>query len=134
MRRGGAPRGHEVVERLRESPLCADCPYVWLDATFVKVGEDGRVVSQAVVVAVGVKADGARELRGVEVGPSEDGAFWRRFLRSLVARGLRGVRLVVSDAHEGLRQAVALVLHGAAWQRRRVHFLRNALASVPKGA
>ena len=122
------------VERFRSRPLRAAYPYLWLDATFLKVREAGRVVSQAVVVAIGVTAEGVREVLGVEVGPSEDGAFWRRFLRGLVARGLTGVQLVVSDAHEGLRQAIAAVLHGASWQRCRVHFLRNALALVPKGA
>ena len=122
------------VERFRSRPLASAYPYLWLDATFVKVREEGRVVSQAVVIAVGVTADGRRELLGCDIGPSEDGAFWLAFLRSLVARGLRGVRLVTSDAHEGLRQAIGAVLHGAAWQRCRVHFLRNALAVVPKGA
>jgi transposase-like protein len=122
------------VERFRNRPLGEPYPYVWLDATFVKARVDGRVVSQAVVVAVGVAASGAREILGVDVGPSEDGGFWLRFLRSLVARGLRGVRLVTSDAHEGLRQAIGAVLHGASWQRCRVHFLRNALALVPKAA
>jgi transposase-like protein len=122
------------VERFRTRPLTAAYPYVWLDATFVKVREGGRVVSQAVVIAVGVTADGVREVLGVDVGPSEDGAFWLRFLRSLVARGLTGVQLVTSDAHAGLKQAIAAVFHGAAWQRCRVHFVRNALALVPKGA
>jgi putative transposase len=122
------------VERFRQRPLTAACPYLWLDATFVKAREDGRVVSQAVVIAVGVTADGVREILGVDVGPSEDGAFWLRFLRALVARGLGGVRLVTSDAHAGLRQAIGAVLHGAGWQRCRVHFIRNALAVVPKGA
>jgi len=122
------------VERFRTRPLTAAYPYLWLDATFVKVREDGRVVAQAVVVAVGVTAEGVREVLGVAIGPSEDGAFWLRFLRGLVARGLRGVQLVTSDAHEGLRQAIAAVLHGTSWQRCRVHFLRNALALVPKGA
>lgn len=122
------------VERFRTRPLGAGYPYLWLDATFVKVRQDGRVVSQAVVVAVGVSAEGTREVLGVDIGPSEDGAFWLRFLRGLVARGLTGVQLVVSDAHEGLRQAIGAVLHGASWQRCRVHFLRNALALAPKGA
>lgn len=122
------------VERLRTRPLATTYPYVWLDATFVKGREDGRVVSQAVVIAVGVTAEGVREVLGVDIGPSEDGAFWLAFLRGLVARGLAGVRLVTSDAHEGLRTAIAAVLHGAAWQRCRVHFLRNALAFVPKAA
>jgi putative transposase len=120
------------VERFRHRPLAEAYPYLWLDATFVKVRDGGRVVSQAVVMAVGVTASGQREIVGVDVGPSEDGAFWLAFLRSLVARGLGGVRLVTSDAHEGLRQAIGAVLHGAMWQRCRVHFLRNALALVPK--
>jgi putative transposase len=120
------------VERFRTRPLSDPYPYLWLDATFLKVRDGGRVVSQAVVVAVGVTAQGVREVVGVDIGPSEDGAFWLRFLRALVARGLAGVRLVVSDAHEGLRQAIAAVFHGAAWQRCRVHFVRNALALVPK--
>src|SRR5918998_4435472 len=122
------------VERFRTRPLVGPYPYVWLDATYVKVRDGGRVASQAIVVAVGVTAEGVREVLGCDVGPSEDGAFWLRFLRGLVARGLRGVRLVTSDAHEGLRQAIGAVLHGASWQRRRVHFLRNALALVPKAA
>jgi transposase-like protein len=122
------------VERFRNRPLGANYPYPWLDATFVKVREAGRVVSQAVVIAGGVTSRGVREGLGVEVEPSEDGAFWLRFLRSLVARGLREVRLVTSDAHEGLRQAIAAVLHWASWQRCRVHVLRNALALVPKTA
>jgi len=92
------------------------------------------VVGLAVVIAVGVTAQGVREVVGVDVDPSEDGAFWLGFLRGLAARGLTGVRLVTSDAHEGLRQASAAVRHGASWQRCRVHFLRNALALVPKAA
>lgn len=123
-----------VVERFRSRPLPGAYPYVWLDATYLKVREDGRVVSMAVVIAVGVHASGQREVLGLDVGPSEDGAFWLRFLRSLVARGLSGVRLVTSDAHEGLKAAIAAVLHGAGWQRCRVHFVRNALALVPKSA
>ncbi len=123
----------EEVERFRMRSLGEPYPYLWLDATFVKVREAGRVVSQAVVRAVGVTASGVREVLGVDVGPSEDGTFWLRFLRSLVARGLHGVCLVTSDAHEGLRQAIGAVLHGASWQRCRVHFVRNALALVPKG-
>ena len=122
------------VERFRTRPLTGAYPSLWVDATFVKGRVDGRVVSLAVVVAVGVNADGARDVLGVDVGPREDGAFWLAFLRGLVARGLRGVHLVVSDAHEGLRQAIGAVLHGASWQRCRVHFLRNALALVPKAA
>lgn len=122
------------VERFRTRRLEGPYPYVWLDATFVKVRDQGRVVSKAVVLAVGVRATGEREVLGLDVGPSEDGAFWLQFLRGLVARGLAGVQLVISDAHEGLKAAVAAVLHGAAWQRCRVHFVRNALALVPKAA
>lgn len=122
------------VERFRTRSLTDAYPYLWVDATFVKARVDGRVVSQAVVVAVGVRADGVREVLGMDVGPSEDGAFWLAFLRSLVARGLGGVQVVTSDAHEGLRQAIGAVWHGASWQRCRVHFLRNALALVPKVA
>lgn len=108
-------------------------PYVFCDATYVKARADGRVVSRAVVVATGVAADGAREVLGVDVGDSEDEVFWTAFLRSLRARGLSGVRLVISDAHAGLKAAVARVLSGASWQRCRVHFVRNALAKVAKG-
>jgi transposase-like protein len=123
-----------VVERFRSRPLAGTYPYVWLDATYLKVRQDGRVVSMAVVIAVGVHATGQREVLGLDVGPSEDGAFWLTFLRSLVARGLAGVRLVTSDAHEGLTAAIAAVLYGASWQRCRVHFVRNVLALVPKHA
>jgi len=122
------------VERFRNRRLEGAYPYVWLDATFLKVRENGRVVSMAVVMAVGVKATGEREVLGLDVGHSEDGAFWLQFLRGLVARGLSGVKLVISDAHEGLKGAIAAVLQGAAWQRCRVHFVRNALALVPKTA
>jgi transposase-like protein len=122
------------VERFRTRRLPGPYPYVWLDATFLKVRDGGRVVSLAVVIAIGVRASGEREVLGLDVGPSEDGAFWLQFLRSLVARGLAGVRLVTSDAHEGLKGAIAAVLQGAAWQRCRVHFVRNALAYVPKSA
>jgi putative transposase len=122
------------VERFRTRRLAGPYPYVWLDATFVKVRECGRVVSQAVVVAIGVRQSGEREVLGLDAGPSEDGAFWLQFLRGLVARGLSGVQLVVSDAHEGLKGAIAAVLTGASWQRCRVHFVRNALALVPKAA
>jgi putative transposase len=121
------------VERFRTRRLEGGYPYLWLDATFLKVRDGERVVTNAVVVAVGVTAEGRREVLGFDVGPSEDGAFWEAFLRSLVGRGLRGVELAVSDAHEGLKGAIAAVLHGAGWQRCRVHFVRNALALVPKG-
>ena len=122
------------VESFRTRRLEGPYPYVWLDATFLKVRENGRVVSQAVVIAIGVKASGEREILGLDVGPSEDGAFWTAFLRGLVARKLSGVKLVVSDAHEGLKGAISAVLTGASWQRCRVHFVRNALALVPKSA
>jgi putative transposase len=109
-------------------------PYLFLDATYLKARVDGRVVSRAVVIATGVTADGGREVLGLDVGDSEDGAFWTAFLRSLKARGLGGVQLAVSDAHTGLKQAISAVMAGAAWQRCRVHFLRNVLARVPRGA
>ena len=124
----------EEVERFRNRPLEGVFPYVWLDATFVKVRDGGRVVAMAVVVAIGVNGDGQREVLGLDVGPSEDGAFWLAFLRGLVARGLGGVQLVSSDAHQGLKGAIQAVLHGATWQRCRVHFVRNLLALVPKSA
>jgi transposase-like protein len=102
---------------------------VWLDATYVKARQDGQVVSVAVVIAIGVNAEsGQREVLGLDVGPSEDGAFWLSFLRSLVARGLSEVRLVTSDSHQGLKSAVEAILQGAGWQRCRVHFMRNALS------
>ena len=122
------------VERFRSRRLDGPYPYLWLDATYVKVRQDGPVVSLAVVIAIGVRATGEREVVGLDVGASEDGACWLQFLRGLVARGLGGVKLVVSDAHEGLKGAIAAALHGAGWQRCRVHFLRNALALVPKSA
>jgi putative transposase len=121
------------VERFRTRRLEGEYPYLWLDATFLKVRDGERVITNAVVVAIGVTAEGRREVLGFDVGPSEDGAFWESFLRALVGRGLRGVELVTSDAHEGLKGAIAAVLHGASWQRCRVHFVRNALALVPKG-
>jgi len=124
------------VERFRSRPLGETrYPYVWLDATYVKARAQGRVAGQAVVIAIGLNAaTGQREVLGLDVGPSEDGAFWLAFLRGLVTRGLSGVQLVVSDAHEGLKTAIGAVLHGASWQRCRVHFVRNALALVPKSA
>jgi putative transposase len=125
----------EEVARFRERPLEGPYPYVWLDATYVKARQDGRVASVAVVIAVGVNGEsGEREVLGLDVGPSEDGAFWLTFLRSLVARGLSGVRLVTSDAHRGLKGAIEAVLVGSSWQRCRVHFMRNALSLVPKAA
>ena len=121
-----------VVEAFRTRPLTGEHPYLWLDATYHKVRIDGRVVSQATVVAIGVTIEGERQMLGVDVGASEDRGFWTAFLRSLVKRGLAGVRLVISDAHEGLKQAISTVLSGAAWQRCRVHFMRNLLATVPQ--
>jgi putative transposase len=115
--------------RLEHTPF----PYVFLDATYVKAHEGPSVVSKAIVIATGVTASGDREVLGLSVGDSEDGAFWTAFLRSLRARGLGGVRLVISDAHEGLKGAIATVFLGAAWQRCRVHFLRNVLSRIQKG-
>ncbi len=122
----------EVVAAWRNRPLDKG-PYafVWIDALAMKVREGGRIVSTAVLVATGVNAEGYREILGVDVGSAENGATWTAFLRGLVARGLSGVRLVVSDAHEGLKAAIAAVLDGAAWQRCRTHFIRNLLAKVP---
>jgi putative transposase len=118
----------------RTRPLDAVYPYIWVDARYEHVREVGRVVSMAVMVAYGVRADGIREVLGVDVGPSEDVAVWRTFLQGLVARGVRGVQVVTSDAYPGLKQAIAEVFVGAAWMRCRVHFLRNVLARVPKSA
>jgi putative transposase len=115
------------VKAFLERPIEGDWPYLWVDATYVKVRQAGRIVSVAVIVAVGVNADGRREVLGMDIGPSEAETFWTGFLRKLARRGLRGVKLVVSDAHEGLKAAVAKVLT-ATWQRCRVHFMRNALA------
>jgi len=109
----------------RTRRLAAAYPYLWLDARYEKVRDDHRVVSMATVVAYGVRADGVREVLGVDVGNTEDVVFWRAFFQSLVARGLRGVQLVISDAHAGLKQAIAEVFVGAAWQRCRVHTIRT---------
>ena len=123
-----------LVTAFRTRSLAGEHRYLWVDATYHKVRVDGRVISQATVVAVGVTTEGERQVLGVDVGPSEDRAFWTAFLRSLVKRGLKGVRLVISDAHEGLKQAIGTVLTGTTWQRCRVHFMRNLLATVPQGA
>src|SRR5919199_4509806 len=124
----------QEVEAFRSRSLAHTAfPYVFVDATYLKARVDGRVVSRAVVIATGVTADGGREVLGLDVGDSEDGAFWTAFLRSLKARGLGAVQLVISDAHTGLKQAIGAVMLGAAWQRCRVHFLRNVLAQVPRG-
>lgn len=127
----------ELDERVRsflERPLDGEYAYLWLDATFPKVREDQKVQSTALVVAVGVRMDGRREILGVATGASETEAFWTEFLRSLAARGLRGVQLVISDAHQGLKNAIATVFSGAQWQRCQVHFMRDILTHVPKSA
>jgi putative transposase len=124
-----------AVGACRDRPLSDQpFPYVFLDATYCMARVNHRVVSQAVVIATGVAADGRREVLGFEVGDSENGPFWTAFLRSLKSRGLSGVQLVISDAHTGLRSAIEAILIGTAWQRCRVHFLRNVLAQVPKGS
>jgi putative transposase len=117
----------ERVQTFLTRPLEGDWPYVWLDATYVKVRQAGRIVSVAVIIAIGVNNDGRREVLGMDIGPSEAETFWTEFLRKLTRRGLRGVKLVISDAHEGLKAAVTRVLN-ATWQRCRVHFMRNLLA------
>jgi len=122
------------VRTFQERPLEANYPYLWLDATALKVRENGRVINMALVIAMGVRETGEREVLGFALGGSEDGAFWQAFLRSLKARGLRGVQLVTSDAHQGLRDAIQATFSGAAWQRCRVHFMRNVLSQVPKSA
>jgi len=121
----------DKVAAFLNRPLEDEWPYLWLDATYVKVREQGRIVSVAVIVAVAVNGDGRREVLGISIGVSEAETFWTEFLRSLARRGLRGVKLVISDAHEGLKAAVAKVLH-ACWQRCRVHFMRNVLAYAGK--
>jgi putative transposase len=122
----------ERVGAFLKRPLAGEWPYLWLDATYLKVRESGRIVSVAAIIAMAVTTDGRREIIGLHLGPSEAEPFWTTFLRDLVRRGLRGVKLVISDAHEGLKAAIQRVL-GATWQRCRVHFMRNALAHVPKG-
>jgi len=123
----------ELVQDFRQRPLEEEYPYVWLDALYLKVRQNHRVVSPAVVVAVAVTNQGQRTILGFDVGGSEEEAFWLQFLRSLVKRGLKGVQLIISDAHEGLKAAVNKVFAGASWQRCRVHFVRNVLAHIPKG-
>jgi len=122
----------ELVQDFRHRPLEDEYPYVWLDALYLKGRQNHRVVSLAVVVAVGVTHEGERTVLGFDVGASEEEAFWLEFLRSLVKRGLKGVQLVVSDAHEGLKTAVNTIFTGSSWQRCRVHFVRNVLAYIPK--
>ena len=121
----------ERVTAFLDRPLEGDWPYLWIDATYLKVRQNGRIVSVAVIVAVGVNTDGRREVLGMDIGPSEAEPFWVEFLRKLARRGLRGVKLVISDAHEGLKAAISKIL-SATWQRCRVHFMRNALAHAGK--
>src|ERR687897_750432 len=125
----------EIDERVRaflNRPLEGDWPYLWLDATYLKVREGGRIVSVAAIIAVAVTTEGRREIVGLGLSPKEAETFWSTFLKGLVKRGLRGVKLVISDAHDGLTAAITRVV-GATWQRCRVHFMRNALEHVPKG-
>lgn len=124
----------ELVEAFRNRPLTGRYPYLWLDAKYIKVREGGRVLNMALVIAVGVINAGEREVLGLDVGLTEDAPFWTEFLRNLIRRGLNDVRLVISDAHEGLKEAIRKVLGGSSWQRCRVHFMRNLLSQVPKSA
>jgi putative transposase len=119
------------VKAFLDRPIEGDWPYVWMDATYVKVRRAGRIVSVAVIIAVGVNSDGRREVLGMAIGHSEAEVFWTDFLRSLARRGLRGVKLVISDSHEGIKASVAKVF-SATWQRCRVHFMRNAQAHAGK--
>jgi transposase-like protein len=121
----------DKVKAFLNRPLEGDWPYVWLDATYLKVRQNGRIVSVAVIIAVGVNGAGRREVLGLAIGASEAETFWTEFLRKLARRGLRGVKLVISDAHEGIKATVAKVL-SASWQRCRVHFMRNVLAHAGK--
>ena len=120
------------VNAFLERPLVGDWPYLWLDATYLKQREGGRITSVAAIIAVAVNTDGKREIVGLHIGPSEAETFWATFLKSLVRRGLRGTKLVISDAHEGLKAAIRRVM-GSTWQRCRVHWMRNAQSYVPKG-
>jgi transposase-like protein len=121
----------DKVKAFLNRPIEGDWLYLWIDATYVKVRQAGRIVSVAVIVAVGVNSDGRREILGLDIGPSEAETFWTAFLRKLARRGLRGVKLVISDAHEGIKAAVSKVLNST-WQRCRVHFMRNVLAHAGK--
>jgi putative transposase len=122
----------ERVQAFLGRPIEGDWPYLWIDATYLKVRENGRIVSVAAIIAIGANTDGRREVLGMQVGASEAEPFWTDFLRSLTRRGLRGVKLVISDAHEGLKAAVRKVI-SASWQRCRVHFMRNVLVHAPAG-
>ena len=126
----------EIDDRVKaffDRPIEGDWPYVWLDATYVKVRRNHRIVSVAVIIAVGVNTDGRREVLGMDIGPSEAETFWTEFLRKLRRRGLRGTKLVISDAHEGIKAAVTKLMN-ATWQRCRVHTMRNALAHAGKSS
>jgi len=123
----------EVVQEFRNRPLEGRYPIVWLDALYLKVRQNHHIVSQAMVIAIAVSEAGERRILGFGLGASETEAFWLEFLRSLVKRGLKGVQLVTSDAHEGLKAAISQVLTDASWQRCRVHFMRNILGHVPRG-
>lgn len=125
----------QIVEQFRSRPLDqGPYTYLWIDALVIKCREGGRVVNVSATIATAVNSDGRREVLGIDVSTSEDGAAWLAFLRGLKARGLAGVKLVVSDSHEGLKDAIATVLAGASWQRCRTHFMRNLLNKVPKSA
>ena len=121
----------ERVNAFLDRPIEGEWPYLWLDATYLKVRDGGRIISIAAIIAVAVNTEGRREIVGLGIGPSEAEPFWSGF-KGLVKRGLHGVKLVISDAHDGLRLAITRVL-GATWQRCRVHWMRNALAHVQKG-
>lgn len=120
------------VNAFLDRPLTGEWPYLWLDATYLKQREGGRIVPVAAIIAVAANTEGRREIVGLHIGPSEAETFWSTVLKSMLRRGLRGVKLVISDAHEGLKAAIRRVM-GASWQRCRVHWMRNALAYVPKG-
>jgi transposase-like protein len=122
----------EAVEDFRSRSLDGEYPYLWLDALYLKVRQNHRIVSQAMVIAIGVRETGERDVLGFDLGSSEEEAFWLEFLRSLKRRGLKGVRLVTSDAHEGLKAALSQAFAGATWNRCRVHFMRNLLAHIPR--
>src|SRR5262245_51394308 len=121
----------DKVKAFLNRPIEGDWPYLWIDATYVKVRQNGRIISVAVIIAVGVNADGRREVLGMEIGASEAETFWTAFLRKLTRRGLRGVKLLISDSHEGIKAAVFKVL-STSWQRCRVHFMRNVPAHAGK--
>src|SRR5271165_6239965 len=120
------------VNAFLDRPLAGEWPYLWLDATYLRQREGGRIVSVAAIIAVAANTEGKREIVGLHIGPSEAETFWATFLKSMLRRGLHGVKLVISDAHEGLKAAIRRVV-GASWQRCRVHWMRNALSYVPKG-